>query len=297
MIDLDALHPIVHEPTIRAQLTGALPLPAIGGVQVLLNMIFAMGAFDTATDESMPDGTQYFETARMHLQQEFFAEGSLVLVQGLAIMALYLQRHNRPNTGYICLGLAIRMAVALGMHAPAYAGDSNVLGPLEMEIRNRVWWCLVTLEAGMSLTYGRPHGISTSSLNAVQLPVNTEDEHLTVSSVVLPESSPDVTCYTALITQAQLAQALFSSLDRISRSHPYPTVEQVKWCGKNFRDRIDEIPAMRLDAPPAYCLAHAIQTWRARDYRSVIYRPVFLSAVWSVGMTAIADGCVNEIVK
>ena len=165
---------------MRAQLSGALAMPSTGGWRMLLNMIFATGAFDAAIDEdASSDGNKYYETARGFLQQDLLAEGSLTLIQGLAIMAIYLQRRNKFNAGYVCLGLALRMAMALGMHAAPRSGTSSELTLLEKERRNRVWWCLVTLETGMSLTYGRPHGIDLASLYTVQLPINAEDEDIT----------------------------------------------------------------------------------------------------------------------
>lgn len=295
----DSLTPIVHEPTIRAQITGALPLPTGSGSRVLFNMIFAVGAFDSTTNDGLgEDGFQYYEEARAALQQGLLKGGSLLLIQGLAVMALYLQRIGKPNAGYICLGLAIRMAVALGVHVSAPSSNGNGLTVLESEMRSRIWWGLVTLEAGMSMTYGRPHGIHFPSLSAVRLPINTDDGYLTVSTTHFPSDLPRVTLYTALITQAKLAQMAFHSLDRISRSQPSPTVEQIKWCGDYFRDQLAALPAyMQPHAPGPYRLARAIQIWRARDYRSILYRPVLLSAAWSSNPRAASAEVVREIVE
>lgn len=78
-----------------------------------------MGALDLAQSEEDDDGHEYYETARQSMDREILEGGTLPLVQGLAIMANYLQRNNRPNAGYLCLGMAIRMATALGLHTPA----------------------------------------------------------------------------------------------------------------------------------------------------------------------------------
>ncbi|KAI8669829.1 Fungal-specific transcription factor domain-containing protein [Fusarium sp. Ph1] len=293
-----ALTPILHEPTIRAQLTGALPLPTCSGSRVLFNMIFAMGACDYATDnEPLKAGFQYYELARAALQHDLLEGGSLLLLQGLAIMAIYLQRNDKPNTSYICLGLAIRIAIALGLHVSTPSGNGKGLTVLESEMRCRIWWGLVTLETGMCMTYGRPHTLSLPSLFSVRLPLNTEDEYLTVSSAQKPPDMPGITRYTPLIKQARLAQMALHSLDRISRSLPSPTVEQIKWCGDYFRDQLAALPNyMQTIAPPPDGLAWAIQTWRARDYMSIIYRPVFISAAWSSGGKGVSDKQVGEIV-
>jgi transcriptional regulatory protein GAL4 len=69
----------------------------------LLIQIFAMGAFDLASSPTDPDGERFYEVARQALSSEMMDRGTLQLVQGIAIMANYLQRSNRPNSGYVCL--------------------------------------------------------------------------------------------------------------------------------------------------------------------------------------------------
>lgn len=262
-------------------------------------MIFATGAFDAATDDSRSsnDGYHYYERARSAVQIDLFTEGSSVLVQGLAIMAIYLQRKNKPNAGYICLGLAIRMAMALGFHVSSFDGGEAKLTVLESEMRSRIWWTLVTLEAGMSMTFGRSHSIPMPSLFAVRLPINCDDEHLTVSTTERPVDVDRPTRYSALITQARLAQMAFHTQDRIARSLPSPTVDQVKWCGSYFREKMAVLPAYVYHLTPPYAFAQAVQIWRARDYQSIVYRPVYLSAAWNAGGAASSDSTVREIVE
>nr|XP_018266380.1 uncharacterized protein I303_00355 [Kwoniella dejecticola CBS 10117]OBR88538.1 hypothetical protein I303_00355 [Kwoniella dejecticola CBS 10117] len=289
--------PIVHEPTIRAQLTGALPLPSSGGSRVLIFMIFAMGAFDLATSETDDNGYRFYEIARQAYQPEMMEEGSLQLVQGLAIMANYLQRNNKPNSGYVCLGTAIRMAVALGIHSSASQPKTD---PLSEESRTRLWWGLVALETGCSTTFGRPHGFGHASYLVARSPVNCDDDDLTVGDSVLPQDSDHVSLYTALVMQTKLAKKMLQLQDRISRSLPYPTVEQIKWCGESFLADVEAYPAyMQPGTPGPFRLARAIQTWRARDFASILYRPVLLSAAWNASgphnagaaLTEVIDGC------
>ncbi|WWC67120.1 uncharacterized protein I206_101027 [Kwoniella pini CBS 10737] len=274
-----AIIPIVHEPTIRAQLTGALPLPSSGGSRVLIFMIFAMGAFDQATSENDDNGYRYYEIARQAYQPEMVEEGSMQLVQGLAIMANYLQRNNKPNSGYVCLGTAIRMAVALGIHSSAGHPNTN---PLDGEIRTRLWWGLVALEAGCSTTFGRPHGFGHASYLLARRPVNCDDDDLTVGDSALPQDVDRVALYTALVMQTKLAKKMLHLQDRISRSLPYPTIDQIKWCGEAFLADVQSYPAyMQPGTPGPFRLARAIQNWRARDFASILYRPVLLSAAWN----------------
>jgi transcriptional regulatory protein GAL4 len=266
----------VHEPTIRAQVSGAIPLSSKPGSNVLLYMIFAMGAFDLATSPDGGDGDRFYQAAWEALQRDMLEQGTIELVQGLAIMANYLQRSNRPNAGYICLGIAIRMAFALGLHTPTTSAS-----PLERETRTRVWWALVTLEAGCSVTFGRPHAFGAMALRNIRLPINCDDEHLTVSTVNMPTDVTYATQYTALIIQSHLARATCSIHDQILQSHPAPSIERVKSCDERFVQLFNDIPPYMLDVQQGpHRLARSIQLWRARDFRAILYRPVLLAAAW-----------------
>ncbi|KAL1407735.1 lactose regulatory protein lac9 and GAL4-like protein [Vanrija albida] len=267
--------PLVHEPTIRAQIMGALPVSKSPGSEVLLYMIFAMGAFDGAMDESDP-GYAYYEVARSALQRDMLEEGSLQLVQGLAIMANYLQRANRPNAGYLTLGLAIRMAVGLGLHTPLAGWHGS---PLEKEMRSRVWWSIISLESGCSVTFGRPQGVGSVYLGAVPLPINCSDEHLTVSSETRPHNVSDITSYSAVIMQSTLARIATLVHDRILQSHT-PTLEQIKRYDAKIVAAISTLPAEWHNPAGPYRLARSIQVWRIRDFRAILYRPILLAAAW-----------------
>jgi transcriptional regulatory protein GAL4 len=270
----------VHEPTIRAQIMGALPISSKPGSEVLLYMIFAMGALDRKRSEDDNDGSRYYDTARQSLQRDMLEEGTLPLAQGLAIMANYLQRNNRPNAGYICLGWAIRMATALGLHTPVTSWRCS---PLEKEMRIRVWWAITTLEAGCSVTFGRPVAISSGLLSTVPLPLNIEDEHLTVSSMLSPPSTDGVTLYTPLVTQAILAKVTCPVHDRILQAKPAPTVDQIKRYDERLLAAIGSLPPYMQSVSGQdgrYRLARSVQVWRARDFRAILYRPVLLAAAW-----------------
>lgn len=294
----DTLTPIVHEPTIRAQIMGAMPLPTDRGSRVLFYMIFATGASDSALEGGVDsNGEQYYEKARAALQEDLLLGGSLTLVQGLTIMAIWLQRISRPNACYVCLGLAMRMAITLGIHVSSQNSKNSGLSVLESELRARAWWGLVALETGHCMTYGRPHGFNLASLSS-KLPINTDDGLLTVSTAQPPPDTDRPTLYTALINQAWLAQMASHSLDRLSRSLPSPTAEQIKWCGDEFREQLAALPYyMQPGASGPYTFARAVQVWRARDYQSILYRPVLLSAAWNTSGLADSDENVKQVIE
>lgn len=275
-------HPIttiVHEPTIRAQVTGALRVPAKPGTEVLLNMVFAMGALDSGMSAQSADGNKYYLVARRALERDILEGGTLSLVQGLAIMSNYLQRSGRPNAGYMCLGWALRMAMTLGLHTPV---TSPRCTPFEREMRLRVWWAVVTIEAGCSVTFGRPHPAGAFQLDAAPIPINCDDEHLTVGSGDAPGNIGEVTMYSALVYQSRLARVTCALVDRILHSNPAPAVHELRKYDNRIVSVIESMPEYMRTAPPPgpYALAMNIQHWRTRDIRAILYRPLLLGAAW-----------------
>lgn len=82
-----------------------------------------------------------------------------------------MQKRGRPNTGYNMIGVAYRMALALGMHREiAHQRRDSILA----ERRRRVFWTLFCFDSGLSITTGRPTTIIDSFMD-VRMPRNIDD--------------------------------------------------------------------------------------------------------------------------
>jgi transcriptional regulatory protein GAL4 len=91
----------------------------------------------------------------------------------------YLQKRDRPNTGYNMIGIAFRMALGLGLHREINTNE-NEPNTLNKEIRRRVWWILYMVDSGFSITMGRPITASDAFID-VKYPQNVEDSVRTPS--------------------------------------------------------------------------------------------------------------------
>lgn len=269
-------------------------MPAGLGNTVLLNMIFAIGALDCGTSATSPTGDHYYRAARRALQRGMLDGGSLALVQGVAIMSNYLQRSGKPNAGYMCLGWASRMAMSLGLHLGS-GSDANT-STLDGEMRLRVWWCVVTLEAGCAVTFGRPHPAGAYQLDGAVLPVNCDDEHLTVSTVKRPDDRPHLTLYSSLLYQSRLARVTCAILDRVLHSHSALTVAQLRQFDSRIsrvRDKTD--PSFFNIDQGRFQLSRAVQNWRTKDFRAMLYRPLLLGAAWGFRGRQVSEDLVEAI--
>lgn len=132
---------------------------------------------------------------------DILEKGSLSYVQGLVLMANYLQKRNKPNAGFVLIGIGFSMALAIGLHREFRMPSTT---PFTMELRRRVWWTLFIFVSGAQLTLGRP-AVSLVGVN-VQLPLNVDDHELSVDLEELPEARVTPTITSCLIAQVQLAK-------------------------------------------------------------------------------------------
>ncbi|KAL7425054.1 hypothetical protein Q5752_000742 [Cryptotrichosporon argae] len=261
--------PLVHEATVRAMLS-SMAEPKKGN-EVLLHMIFAMGEVELG----LGDGRQWYYKARQAF--DYMREGTITLVQALGIMSVYLQRNDQTNAGYMCLGIALRMAVALGLHDPTVGQFT----PLQQEARKRMCWALVSLEEATSAILGRIHMINTVQVDMVPLPLNVSDEALSPTVDAFPPESDGVTEYTALKTTVKFLKVTCAMHERVLQAPP--TFATIQKYDARIADVFDGLPAYAravADPDAPHRLARAVALWRARDYRALLYRPFLMAAAW-----------------
>lgn len=120
---------------------------------ILLNTVLALGAWSIGDENSTMDDVFYYRVKRLSQDSSVFEVGNLTLVQALLLLSNYTQKRNKPNTGWNYLGLAIRMAMSLGLHKEF---PDWKIGHLQREMRRRVWWGVYIFDSGASITFGRP---------------------------------------------------------------------------------------------------------------------------------------------
>ncbi|KAI5243287.1 hypothetical protein E4T42_07401 [Aureobasidium subglaciale] len=275
-------YPMIHEPTFRAQYAQIIPRPNGLAFEALVYMLGAIGLFSTATtaDAKSNDDLKLFEAAKLNIKIDVLEKGNITLLEVLALMSNYLQKRGKPNSGYNYLGLALHMAMGLGLHKE-FANWK--LPPLAIENRRRIWWTLYNLFTGALVTFGRPwswpdKGIETS------LPLNIHDRDLTNITQSWPENRQTITTYTFMLAQAKFHQATAEVYTRVI-SIPYPAASELlslddEHLGSWLRNLG---PWYSADArvPSKFTLGHHIMHNRARNFRIIMYRPFVIRSVLS----------------
>lgn len=166
-------YPFLHEQTFRSQYEGQIAQPSGNAWPILLNTVLALGAWSIGDENSTMDDAYYHEVNRHSQDTSVFEVGNLALVQALLLLSNYTQKRNKPNTGWNYLGLAIRMALSLGLHKEFPEWKISLL---QREMRRRVWWGIYIFDSGASITFGRPILLPGDSIMDANEVLNISEE-------------------------------------------------------------------------------------------------------------------------
>lgn len=108
-----------------------------------------------------PPGFTYFKHA-LWLLPDIHQEGSILFVEVLSLIAPYMQNLNRRDAAFLYIGLALRMAISLGLHQEV---DDPGMDIVEREHRRRVWWSVYSMDRILSVKSGNPISIHDEDID------------------------------------------------------------------------------------------------------------------------------------
>ena len=179
----------------------------------VLNMVFAIGAGIIVGDSrgdppsselaGSPPGSrqcqpeEYHASAIVHLEACLGSGGGLEDLQVVLLLANFaLLRPVPPGLWYI-IGVAVRLAVDLGLHYedgkdlemayPQTETAARERGRREYirDLKRRLWWCTYSFDRLVSLSVGRPFGISDQVITT-EFPSLLEDRYITPNGLIQP---------------------------------------------------------------------------------------------------------------
>ncbi|KAI8214809.1 Proline utilization trans-activator [Colletotrichum sp. SAR 10_76] len=141
-----------------------------------------------------PPGFEYF-THALNLLPDTHEEGSILCVETLALIGYFMQNMNRRDAAFLYIGMALRMAISLGLHHEVgYSPTPTTLQGQDAnpesidhdtrEHRRRVWWSVYSLDRILSVKSGNPITIQDDDIG-VDLPSRLSREAEYCPAVVL----------------------------------------------------------------------------------------------------------------
>jgi len=146
-------------------------------------MILAFGqlySINQWVDFRGPPGFEYFSHA-LALLPDAHEEGSISCVETLAYVGYFMQNMNRWDAAFLYIGMALRMAISLGLHQEV---ATHGLTDAEREYRRRVWWSIYSLDRILSAKSGNPSAIQDDDIG-VAMPGRLASEPEYCPAVVL----------------------------------------------------------------------------------------------------------------
>lgn len=170
-------YPILHEPSFRRDLKAGLHRIDDSFAFVVL-LVCALGSIGTTDPRVLVDGAskqsagwKYFAQT-MSLPRPMFSCPTIHDVQYCVVSVYFRLRvtfpftyhpqlyisfcvgTSTPHANWTMLGIGVRYAIELGYHRRHHGNPT-----IESELRKRAFWCLVYLDRGISLYFGRPCSI------------------------------------------------------------------------------------------------------------------------------------------
>ncbi|KAE8148490.1 hypothetical protein BDV25DRAFT_158169 [Aspergillus avenaceus] len=128
-------------------------------------LVMAMAKLmDVEDPSSQPPGANLFAEAMRRLPPlHQLGEEGVIAVEILTLITTYLQWCDRKHDAYLYIGLALRLAIALGCDKPAQ--EQHCL-PSETAHRSRLWWTVYMLDRRLSSGLGLAAGADERQLRA-----------------------------------------------------------------------------------------------------------------------------------
>lgn len=221
---IHSLVPILDEAWFRTTLSSEERTD--DGWKALSNIVFALGSIANGDDESH---LIYYNRAREAIGYQTFASGSLELLQALILLGgVYLHYINAPNTAYLIMGTAFRMAIVMGLHRSSsgriYPGSVS-----RAELKNRIWWSLVSADSWQGMMSDRPKLIKWDALTTITpLPTKHSDPSIQYSGLgePLPSGSELADWHRAsLRSKVELCKIVYKIQDRTNQLPPLSAKE------------------------------------------------------------------------
>ncbi|KAJ5469682.1 hypothetical protein N7539_009300 [Penicillium diatomitis] len=139
---------------------------------------------------------------------DFLSAPNLLLVQALVNFLALARRHDSPRYVWMMVGLAIRMAMSLGLHRDGT--NFPGLSPFEIEMRRRVWWALCMLDVRASEDQGTEFTIAVDSFDT-KLPENINNQDIQPDSPETPverDGLTDMSIFRIFIKMTELMKRM-----------------------------------------------------------------------------------------
>ncbi|KAI9759906.1 MAG: hypothetical protein M4579_002031 [Chaenotheca gracillima] len=189
--------PVLHKPSFMILLTRIYdepdfqPTPA---ETVMVHMMFATMFFQYATRnwENAEQQQELNTQSNLHYHYalgfyyQLSASHTLQDIQALTMICSHLRNFPKPGASWMVTNSVLTLAIELGLHRSAkrWLQQTPQKNALEIEMRKRIFWCLLANHVVLSGKLGRPMPLRLEDFD-VELPEPVDDEYLDEAGIDL----------------------------------------------------------------------------------------------------------------
>ncbi|KAA8911846.1 fungal-specific transcription factor domain-containing protein [Sphaerosporella brunnea] len=196
--------PILHKPTF-IQLVDRIytdqSFEPTAAQTAMLHMVFAIVHFQNAANDRMKNRGQMsqasrevMERSRRHyhyatsLVYDLLSGSSLEDLQAIGLILQHVRAFPKPGGSWLLSRVAVSMCLELGLHRSVkkWAYDHANTNYIEIELRKRVFWCILALEVSLASRLGRPMSIRKGDFDA-EYPTKIDDDYILESEILKRE--------------------------------------------------------------------------------------------------------------
>lgn len=236
---------VLHVPSFQRDYVQYWSNPQAASECLVLQLLLVMAIGTCFYQEpSSPDGadgcptlhdqsTQWIHIAHIRLAAPFRKKHlDLRGVQTQCLLVLALLTNTNAVGGdlaWISTASLVQSAMAIGLHV----GPSQLpVGPLEAEVRRRLWATMLELAVQASLDSGMHPVIAADALDSCELPSNLDDSQFSESTKTLPASQPTTTftqnsIQCALLRSLPIRLKIAETLSRLRSELPYDSARRM----------------------------------------------------------------------
>ncbi|KAL6714100.1 hypothetical protein ACLMJK_008594 [Lecanora helva] len=245
--------PLVHEPSMLATLariyddpTFKPPVAEIVKVHTMLAIMYSQYAIRAPQTSEQAANLVHSSNFHYHYALGFFgqlmASHTLADVQAMAMLCLHVRNSPKPTACWMITSIALDLAIELGLHRSAKRwAPSAKRSPLEIEIRKRVFWSILTVHVDIAGNLGRPMPMGSDDWD-VEMPEAIDDHLISEKGI---DTTTQGKCNFLLGVQSfhliPIKMDLYNNIYAVKRS-PQTYVETVLRLEKRLRDWQEQCP-------------------------------------------------------
>lgn len=236
ILKVQPMYPALHEPTLEADIEAVYneEIQSTPYQNFVARMVIAISL--QKMDTQYAGLADSFYLAALKYLEPCVRPMDLSTLQCFALMAEYSLLTPTRTAIYYVVGIAVRLAQALGLNEEktiVRGRDGSRADPLEIDMRRRLFWCIIVMDFGLSHALGRPAILATDQEHFdVNWFETCEDKYITREGID-PAATPTLKKWVTIhffkmrLLQLEIRRKLYRSKQTEPRDDSDPWFQQM----------------------------------------------------------------------